>query len=144
MTDASYQIDTNFIKQGLAKNEDDYHAITGKELTLLWHAPYYVINSQIIQASREMNYTYIGRDVDPLDWVSSQDATMSAFYMPAAALVERVMKLKKPGSIIPIRIGKTSPGREDYLFHDLDTLINGLIEQGYSIVPVSVLLDHAR
>ena len=144
MTDASFRIDKEFIKQGLARNEDDYFSITGKELSLIWHAPYYFTNSDIISASKEMNYTYIGRDVDSLDWVSNVDPTLSAFYMPATALVERILNLKNPGSIIPIRIGKTDPGRDDYLFHRLDALINGLIGLGYSIVPVTDLIDHAR
>jgi hypothetical protein len=144
MTDASFKIDKDFIKNGLATNEDDYFTITGNELSLIWHAPYYFTNSDIIDASMEMNYTYVGRDVDTLDWVSSAEPTLSEFYMSSAALVERVLKLKKPGSIIPIRIGKTDPGREDYLFHRLDALINGLISLGYSIVPVTDLIDHAR
>ncbi len=144
MTDASFKIDKDFIKRGLARNEDEFFAVTGKELSLLWHAPYYFTNTDIIEASREMNYTYVGRDVDPLDWVSGGEPTLSAFYLPAADLIERVIKLKKPGSIIPIRIGRTQPGRDDYLFHRLDTLLNGLIEQGYAIVSVSTLIEHAR
>jgi peptidoglycan/xylan/chitin deacetylase (PgdA/CDA1 family)/WD40 repeat protein len=144
MTDASFRIDKDFIKQGLARNEDDYFNVTGKELSLIWHAPYYFTNSDIIEASMEMNYTYIGRDVDALDWVSSSEPTLSAFYMPSSELVERVLKLKKPGSIIPVRLGKADLGREDYFFHRLDALINGLIRLGYSIVPVTDLIDHAR
>ncbi|MAG13032.1 MAG: polysaccharide deacetylase [Spirochaetales bacterium] len=144
MTDASFKIDREFIKQGLARNEDDYYTVSGKELSLMWHAPYYFTNSDIISAARDMNYSYIGRDIDPLDWVSPRDPTLKTFYMPSTALIERILKLKKPGSIIPIRIGRTEPGREDYLFHKLDVLINGLIRLGYSIVPVSVLMDHAR
>ena len=144
MTDASFKIDKDFIKQGLARNEDDYFNTTGKELSLIWHAPYYFTNTDIVNASREMNYTYIGRDVDPLDWVSSSDPTLSAYYMPSTALIERILKLKKPGSIIPIRIGKTESGREDYLFERMDVLINGLISLGYSIVPVTDLIEHAH
>ena len=144
MTDSSFKIDKNFIKQGLARNEDDFFAATGRELSLLWHAPYYFVNSDIIAASREMSYTYVGRDIDPLDWVGREDATLAAYYMPAADLIERIIKLKQPGSIIPIRIGRTDPGRDDYLFHRLDTLINGLVDQGYEIVSVSTLIEHAR
>ena len=144
MTDTSFQINKEFIKQGLARNEDEYYSITGRELSLLWHAPYYFTSTDINQASREMNYTYVGRDVDPLDWVPFGDPATRAFYMPAADLVERALKLKKPGSIIPVKVGDTIPGRSDYLFNSLDTLINGLISLGYSIVPVSVLIDHAR
>lgn len=144
MTDASFRLDKEFIKQGLARNEDDYFTVTGKELALLWHAPFYFANTDIITASREMNYVYVGRDIDPLDWVSSKDPKVSSFYLPTASLIERVLNLKKPGSIVPIRIGVSGEGRDDYLFHHLDILINGLFELGYTVVPVSTLIEHAK
>ncbi|HUZ18727.1 MAG TPA: polysaccharide deacetylase family protein [Spirochaetia bacterium] len=145
MTDARFNLDANFIKQGLARNEDDYYALTGKELSLLWHAPYYFASSRIIQAASQLNYTYIGRDVDPLDWVTKNDAYQGVnIYLSTSDIINRVMKLKEPGSIIPIRIGKTNGEREDYLWNRLDVLINDLMTLGYSIVPVSTLMEHAR
>jgi peptidoglycan/xylan/chitin deacetylase (PgdA/CDA1 family) len=145
MTDAQFTVNEEFVKQGLARNEDDYFRVSGSELSLLWHAPYYFVNSEIIEAAEEMNYQYIGRDIDTLDWVTEEQARKSdGFYMSAGKLVERIMELKKPGSIIPVRIGTTEGTREDYLFHKLDSLINGLISQGYTIVPVSTLMEHAR
>jgi len=149
MTDARYRITTEFIKQGLARNEDEYFQTTagddgpGRELALLWHAPYYFVNSEIIAASHEMNYTYVGYDVDTLDWVPKTEERDS-MYQSAPDLVERIIKLKKPGSIIPVRIGTSNGIRDDYLFQHLDLLINGLIERGYSPVPVSTLIEHAR
>jgi peptidoglycan/xylan/chitin deacetylase (PgdA/CDA1 family) len=150
MTDQRFQINNDFIKQGLAKNEDDYFAVTGKELALLWHAPYYFVSPDIIDASMDMNYTYIGRDVDSLDWIEKRDEDgFNRLYFPSAQLVERTLEKKAPGSIVSMRIGKpgeTKPfgGRDDYLFTKLDLLINNLITEGYSIVPVSTLMDHAR
>ena len=145
MTDSRFHVDRAFIKSGLAKNEDDYYAATGRELSLLWHAPYYFVNSEIIHASREMNYTYVGRDVDALDWVGeSESSVASGIYVSSAQLVERITKLKQPGSIIPILVGTGEGERNDYLFHKLDLTINGLLVRGYSIVPVSTLIEHAR
>jgi peptidoglycan/xylan/chitin deacetylase (PgdA/CDA1 family) len=143
MTDSRYRIDREFIKRGLARNEDEYFQVTGKELSLLWHAPYYFINSEIIGASEEMSYTYVGRDVDSLDWVPKSESN-DGMYRPSRELVERILRKKKPGSIIPIRVGTVEEGREDYLFQFLDLLINGLISQGYEIVPVSTLIHHAK
>lgn len=149
MTDARYRISTDFIKKGLARNEDEFFNITsdeqgqGSELALMWHAPYYFVNSAIISASKEMNYTYIGYDVDPLDWVPKTEQR-DGMYRSAPELVERLMDLKQPGSIIPIRIGMGEEERDDYLFQHLDLLINGLIEKGYRIVPVSTLMEHAK
>jgi peptidoglycan/xylan/chitin deacetylase (PgdA/CDA1 family) len=146
MTDSRFTIDKEFIKRGLARNEDDYFFVTGKEVSVLWHAPYYFVNTEIIDASREMNYTYVGRDIDALDWVTDEVAggVRGGLYYPSAVLVERIIAQKKPGSIIPIRIGKAKGEREDYLFHKLDLLLNGLISLGYTIVPVSTLIEHAR
>ncbi len=145
MTDSRFHLDKKFIKSGLAKTEDEYFNATGKDLSLLWHAPYYFVNSDIIAASEEMNYTYVGRDVDSLDWVTKSDANIAAgIYMSSAQLVERILKKKKPGSIIPIRVGIGEGKRDDYLFQKLDLLINGLVKRGYRVVSVSTLMDHAR
>lgn len=145
MTDARYNVDSAFVKQGLARNEDLYYALTGKELSLLWHAPFYVTSSRIIDAASQMNYTYVGRDVDPLDWVSKNDALHGVnIYLSTSDIIDRIMKLKEPGSIIPIQLGAISGGRNDYLWSRLDVLINDLESLGYRIVPVSTLMEDAR
>ncbi|MBN2050589.1 MAG: polysaccharide deacetylase family protein [Spirochaetales bacterium] len=145
MTDSRFKVDTEFIKRGLARNEDDYFNLTGREISLLWHAPYYFTSTDIIRASREMNYLYIGRDVDPLDWtwtISNGIGGETNRY--AADLVERIISMKKPGSIIPLRVGEAADIRSDYLFQYMDVMINGLISLGYEIVPVSTLIEHAK
>jgi peptidoglycan/xylan/chitin deacetylase (PgdA/CDA1 family) len=144
MTDARFKVDVDFIKRGLARNEDDFFDATGKELSLLWHAPYYFVSTNIIAAGKAMNYRYVGRDVDPLDWVPENECDGDSFYLASRDIVERIMQLKQPGSIIPIRLGELEEGRGDYLFQYLDLLINGLIREGYSIVPVTTLMEHAR
>jgi peptidoglycan/xylan/chitin deacetylase (PgdA/CDA1 family) len=150
MTDARYEITTDFVTEGLARNEDDYFEATGSELSLLWHAPYYFVSPAIIEASREMNYTYVGRDVDALDWVPRREGPgVSSLYRSNAEIVERILEEKKPGSIIAMRVGTPGEssaygGRDDYLFQKLDLLINRLTERGYGIVPVSTLIEHAR
>jgi peptidoglycan/xylan/chitin deacetylase (PgdA/CDA1 family) len=145
MTDSKFTIDRQFIKQGLARTEDDYFAATGKEVSLLWHAPYYFVNSEIIQASKEMNYTYVGRDVDSMDWVTEDRVTLApGIYLPASELLERIIEKKKPGSIVPIQIGIPEGKRQDYLFQKLDLLINSLEKLGYDIVPVSAMIEHSK
>ena len=106
MTDSRFTVDRDFVKAGLARNEDDYYAATGRELSLLWHAPYYIVNSEIIAAAAEMNYTYVGRDLDSYDWVAATESNQArGIYLPAADLVERIIAQKKPGSIIPLQVG---------------------------------------
>ncbi len=135
MTDPQYKVTPEFIKQGLARNEDEYFQATGKELSLLWHTPYYILRDDILQAAKEMNYTFVGRDVDSLDWVVKLTETgLHPLYLPAPDLIERILQLKKPGSIISFQIGKPEDGmkgswRDDYLFQRLDLLINRLLEK---------------
>ncbi len=144
-TDARYRIDRDYLRRGLARAEDDWYATTGKELSLLWHTPYYTVNSDIIEAGASMNYSYVGRDIDPLDWVGKADAaSMPGSYLGAHAIVEKVLSQAKPGSIIPIRLGAPEGGRDDYLFRELSLLIDALVGAGYEIVPVSSLILHAE
>jgi len=58
--------------------------------------------------------------------------------------VERILILKKPGSIIPLRLGRLTGERDDYLFHRVDIIINALLKLGYEIVTVSTLMEHAK
>ncbi len=149
MTDRRYEINAEFIRQGLARNEDEYFNATGKELSLLWHAPYYFSSPEIIRVSQELGYSYVGRDVDSLDWVPRRDESgTSQLYRPSVELVDRILERKKPGSIIAMTVGTPGVGRAgergDYLFQYLDLLINRLIERGYDMVPVSRLIEHAQ
>lgn len=144
-TDSRYKVDAEFIKRGLARTEDEYFAATGKELSLLWHTPHYSINSMILNAAKEMNYIYIGRDIDPLDWVGRYQSSISQeLYANTHDLIENTSAEARPGSIIPIRIGIPAGGREDYFYNELPLLLNALISRGLDIVPVSSLLKHAE
>ncbi|MDC7221416.1 MAG: polysaccharide deacetylase family protein [Spirochaetales bacterium] len=140
MTDRKYNIDKDFIIRGLARNEDEYFRATGKEILPLWHAPWYFVNTDIVEASEEMNYTYIGRDVETLDWVDRNDDFL---YYGADDIINRIGEQIEPGSIIPITIG-SSADREDYLFQKLELLLNGLIKEGYQIVPVGLMMEHNK
>lgn len=145
LADGRYSIDHDFIRRGLARNEDEFFQMTGYELRLLWHAPYYGVSSEMIEAAASVGYRTIGRDIDPLDWVGRSTAQkVSLPYYSASEIVDRIMDEKKPGSILPIRLGIPEGGRDDYLFSRLDVLLDALVRSGYSIVPVSTLIEHAR
>ena len=144
MTDARFRIDKAFIRDGLARNEDEYFQATGNELTTLWHAPFYVVNSTIIDAGKEMNYRYVGRDIDSLDWVTKDNNAAASVYLSAHELAERLIKLKRPGSIIPIDVGVPNGRRDDYLFSKIDGVIDSLIKKGYQLVTVSELVENAK
>jgi len=148
MADRRFEITQNFILEGLSRNEDEYFAATRRELSLIWHAPYYYVSDDVVEWGQEANYIYVGRDVDSLDWVPRIIRNgLNELYMPSADLIERILDVKRPGSIVSMEIGVASSalgGREDYLFQRLDVLINGLLAQGYGVVPISTLLENAR
>lgn len=150
MASAKFAITRDFVQEGLARNEDEYFDLTGRELSLLWHAPFYFVSPELLEASQAMNYTYIGRDVDSLDWVAQYDATgISRLYRRSADIIETVVEQKRPGSIIAMTVGRTGndqlrTGRDDYLFERLDVLMNALLVRGYRMVTVSTLIDRAR
>lgn len=139
LTDSRYRIDKDFVIRGLGRNEDEFFHTTGTEVSTLWHAPWYLISPSILDATLDMGYQYVGRDIDPLDWVVSDGPSGTrALYQPSAELVEMTLDLTQTGSIIPVRVGK--PGiRGDYFFRNLELLINGLLNDGYKIVTVSEL-----
>jgi peptidoglycan/xylan/chitin deacetylase (PgdA/CDA1 family) len=141
--DTRYQIQSDFISRGLARNEDEFHKASGGELELLWHAPYYSFSPEIIAAATTVGYKTIGRDVDPRDWVGRDEAGQNIPQYSASEMIDRIIAQKQPGSIIPIRLGLL-PGRGDYLFSRIGLLLNALVREGYSMVPVSTLIEHAR
>jgi peptidoglycan/xylan/chitin deacetylase (PgdA/CDA1 family) len=145
LSDARYRIQGDFISRGLARNEDEFFRITGKELNLIWHAPYYTASEETVAAASQAGYTTVGRDVDPMDWVTREDLRRGGVAQYTAAdMIDRIMEQKRPGSIIPIRLGLLSGGRTDYLYTRIGVLLDALIREGYSIVPVSTLIEHAR
>jgi peptidoglycan/xylan/chitin deacetylase (PgdA/CDA1 family) len=145
LSDARYRVGADFIARGLARNEDEYFTATGAELGLLWHAPYFNASGEIAAAASRAGYLTVGRDVDPLDWVSREDArNLGLTQYSASAMIDRIMNLKQPGSIIPIRLGLLPGGRQDYLYLRIDVLLDALVRSGYSVVPVSTIVEHAR
>ncbi|MDR0785793.1 MAG: polysaccharide deacetylase family protein [Treponema sp.] len=138
LSTSRYQIDADFISRGLARNEDEFFQITGKELQLLWHPPFYATSSDIEAAASKAGYLSISRDIDPMDSFSNDDiARMGVLQTPASGMVDRIMETKRAGSIIPIRLGLLSGGRNDYLFNRVNVLLDALIKEDYSIGTVS-------
>jgi len=139
-----FRVDRDFIMRGLARNEDDFYAVTGQELTLLWHAPGYVISSVILDSGEEAGYRYVFPDVTVPDWVTAEiGRSLPGLYKDASTIIDEIMAVKRPGSIIPVRIGQPSGTRTDWLYQKVETLINALVESGYQIVTVGDLIESA-
>ncbi|MDR1466541.1 MAG: polysaccharide deacetylase family protein [Treponema sp.] len=140
-----YQIDANFISRGLARNEDEFFQITGRELQLLWHPPFYSASSDIVEAASRAGYRTISRDVDTMESFSNDDiAHMGVLQVPASGMVDRIVEVKQAGYIIPIRLGLLSGGRNDYLFNRINVLLDALIKENYSIGTVSNVIKQTR
>lgn len=145
LSSSNFRIDEDFIVRGLSRNEDDFFNATGQELSLLWHAPHYVVSSEIIKAGNKAGYRYILPDVLVSDWASlEQDKKVPGLYKSSADLIEEILKTKKPGSIIAVRIGKASGTRNDYLYDKIELLINNLLAQGYNLVTIDELMKESQ
>ncbi|MDR1373931.1 MAG: polysaccharide deacetylase family protein [Treponema sp.] len=145
VSDARYRIDPDFISRGLARNEDEFFRAAGSELSLLWHPPYYAASPEIIAAAAAAGYRTVGRDTDPQDWVSRDESKRIGITQYSASdMIDLIMETKRPGSIIPVRLGLLPGGRKDYLFNRLDVLLDALVRSGYDVAPVSTVMEHAR
>ncbi|MCM1321892.1 MAG: polysaccharide deacetylase family protein [Bacteroides sp.] len=136
----NYKIDETFIRRGLARNEDDFFALTGTELALLWHTPYYYYNDMIARAGEQSGYRYIHGNLLPGDTVTLEAAACNdGVYVSAAAMIDNLAAALHDGAVIPVSIGVSGGIRRDYLYDKLDLLISAAKDAGYDIVCVSDL-----
>ncbi len=139
----SFRVDADFIKRGLARNEDEFFAATGGELALLWHAPNYHANSLMKNAASESSYRYVDAWTKFSDRVSLEDAMLSGGkipYLDAGSIIGRIEEDLHDGMIIPVNVGNVSGSRTDYLYEKLDLLICTILDSGYEICELRDLL----
>lgn len=140
LTDSSYVVDESFIRRGLARTEDEFFALTGKELSLYWHTPYYKTTTSIINGGKEAGYTLVTPTTKQLDLQTLEDtAKNSTTYYSSGKIIEGIFGILRDNAIIPISVGLSNGTRTDYLYNKIDVLISAIIEKGYNIVPVSEL-----
>ena len=135
LIDNNFVVDSAFIKRGLARNEDEFFWATGKELSLLWHAPYYRSTQAMRDAAAEAGYRYV--DAFPLfsDTITlDQGIKGNKSYMSAAALVDAFTSHLYNGIVIPVSVGKPTGDRSDYFYEKLDLLISAIADSGCEIV----------
>jgi peptidoglycan/xylan/chitin deacetylase (PgdA/CDA1 family) len=145
LSDSRYRVDGAFIASGLARNEDEFYRATKKELGLIWHPPYYSVSREIAAAAAAAGYRTAGRDIDPGDWITRDDAKrIGTDQISAPDMIDRIMDARQGGSIIPLRLGLLPGSRTDYLFNRIEVLLDGLVRDGYEVVPVSVLMGQSR
>lgn len=127
-----YVVDGDFIARGLARNEDEFLAATGKELSLLWHAPFYKATQAMKDAGARAGYEYFEAGRFSLDAADYADGNGGRWHMKSSEIVLFYVENSFPGCRIPVTIGKSSSGRADYLYQKLDLLVDALISEGFS------------
>lgn len=135
LTENSFIIDEDFIRRGLARNEDEYYQCTGSELSLYWHAPFYKIEPDIINYAKKAGYIYVNslqdrndsellpKDTSPIELIEEYCATLA----------------RTGGGIVPIAVGFSQGNRTDPLYNYIDLLICALIDSGFELVNVEDL-----
>jgi peptidoglycan/xylan/chitin deacetylase (PgdA/CDA1 family) len=141
LSDTRYRITNEFIARGLARNEDEFNRVTGKELSILWHPPFYRSSAAVNSAAAAAGYFTVNRSVDPGDWMSREDALrLNLRQIPPSEMIEQITQRRESGAVIPIRLGLLPGGRDEYLFQRIEALLDALLRSGYEIVPVSTVI----
>ncbi|MCR4789455.1 MAG: polysaccharide deacetylase family protein [Treponemataceae bacterium] len=142
MNEEGYDMNENFIRRGLARNEDEFFEQTQKELSLVWHMPNYYSNNIIQKAGSAAGYLWIDKGLAPPDSVTYENVISSGKkYYSSAQMIDSLVSNLYPGCVIPISAGISNGSRGDYLYDNLDVLISSILSKGYQIVTVSEMLQ---
>jgi len=126
-----YRIDREFIRRGLARNEDEYFGATGAELSLLWHPR--TMQRRPRSSLRVFGrYRTISRDVDSLDWVTRVDARRSREPTSRHPSSWTRSWREETGLHHSDTTRRAFGRRDDYLYSRLDVLLDALIRSGYA------------
>ena len=137
LTEKGYIIDEEFIRRGLARNEDEFYAATGRELSLMWHAPFYKANKAIKKAGEASGYRYIEAGRLALDtYTLEKAADGNKWYLGAKDLVKLYVDNAEPNMIIPVNVGLSDGTRRDFLYEKLSLLIGNFLDEGYEFTLV--------
>ena len=119
------QLSVEDCKSELMKPHEKVKSLTGTDM-ILFRPPYGDYDNEVITSARECGYYPIQWDVDSLDW---KDYGVDS-------IVSTVLNHKnlKNGSIILMHNGAK------YTKDALESVILGLQEKGYEIVPISELI----
>ena len=142
MDNEGFDMTENFVRRGLARNEDDFFELTQHELSLLWHMPNYYLNNIILKAGNDAGYTWVDKGLAPQDMVTFESALKNGIeYQSSSQLIDYVVSNLAPGTVIPVSAGLAVGTRGDFLYDKLDVLVSAILANGYEIVTVSELLQ---
>ncbi len=133
LTENSFVINEEFVRRGLARNEDEFYDCTKTELTLFWHAPYYDITPEIITYGANAGYTY----VNPCSDVSEfNNPDMD----PEKLIKKFLLGLDKAnGGVVSVVGGFSQSNHSRPLYKYMSLLISALLDSGYELVDLNSL-----
>ncbi|MBO4507182.1 MAG: polysaccharide deacetylase family protein [Spirochaetaceae bacterium] len=138
LTSSTFISDESFIRRGLARNEDEFFALTGGELTLYWHAPQFKADPKVITSGKAAGYTYVESSTPLYDTTTLENAAVNGEkYYTTAEVIDNLSEYFAAGAVIPVSLGMGEGTRSDYLYNRFDVLVEAILDAGYRIVPVS-------
>ena len=133
LTENSFVINEDFVRRGLARNEDEFYACTGTELTLYWHAPYYSVSPELITYGGNAGYTYVNACTDVSDFTNPD--------MDPEKLIKRFCQAleKSGGGVVSVVGGFSQSNHSRPLYKYIALLISALLDSGYELVDLNNL-----
>ena len=133
LTENSFVINEDFVRRGLARNEDEFYDCTKTELSLFWHAPYYSVSPEIIKYGDNAGYTYIDAGSEVSEF-SNPDAS------PEKLIKKYVQRLEKSnGGMVSVVGGFSQSNHTRPLYKYMNLLISVLLDSGYELVDLNSL-----
>lgn len=133
LTENSFVINEDFIRRGLARNEDEFYDCTKNELTLFWHAPYYSTTPDIINAGENAGYTYV---FPCSDFSEFNNPDMD----PEKLIKKYIAALEKTnGGVVSVVGGFSQSNHSRPLYKYVALLISALLDSGYELVDLNSL-----
>ena len=133
LTENSFVINEDFVRRGLARNEDEFYACTGTELSLFWHAPYYSVSPELITWGGDAGYTYVNAVCDVSEF-SNPD-------MDPEKLIKKYCQAldKSGGGVVSVVGGFSQSNHSRPLYKYIALLISALLDSGYELVDLNSL-----
>ncbi len=133
LTENSFVINEDFVRRGLARNEDEFYACTGTELTLYWHAPYYSVSPELITYGGNAGYTYVNACTDVSEFTNPD--------MDPEKLIKRFCQAleKSNGGVVSVVGGFSQSNHSRPLYKYIALLISALLDSGYELVDLNSL-----
>jgi len=141
-----------FLFGELRRVEASFRALTGRPMAPYWRAPYGEHNAELRAWAAEADYRHVGwtrgagtaEDLDTRDWVAD---TSSRIYRSREEIAARILEFGRDrpaglnGGIVLMHL--STQRRTDRPHESLPPVLKTLQSQGYRLVTVSELLEHA-